>query len=160
MIEKRIVKMENSIRIFDKILNMAESETKTRLFQVKTNVDFHKGRQVFEITGPLPIGYYGLTEMEDTAIIFEVVDNDTIKITDVQPGKGNITIYPRSRGKILPTLLPSMDQNRLAGTRRPAEYKPFSPAFALTPHGGMVETITVAVCSLPVGKYKPGKTFL
>ena len=134
-------------------------EAKTRLFQVKTNVDFRLGRQVFEITGPLPIGYYGLTEMEGTAVIFEVVDNDTIKITDVQLGKGNITIYPQAKGKILPTLLPSINQNDLAGKRQTAKYKPFAPAFCLTPHGGMIETITVAVCSLPVGKYKAGKTF-
>ena len=159
MIEKRIVKMENSIRIFDKILNIAESETKTRLFQVKTNVDFRRGRQVFEITGPLPIGYYGLTEMEDTAILFTVVDNDTVQMTDVQPGKGNITIYPETKGEVSPTLLSSMNQNELAGTRRTAKYKPFAPAFALTPHGGMIETIAVAVCSLPVGIYKIGKTF-
>lgn len=158
MIEKRIVKMENSIRIFDKILNIAESETKTRLFQVKTNVDFRRGRQVFEITGPLPIGYYGLTEMEDTAIMFEVIDSDTVRITDVQPGKGNITIYPEIRGEMSPTLL-SVDQNKLAGTRRTAKYKPFAPAFALTPHGGLVETRTVTICCLPLGKYKIGKTF-
>jgi len=138
---------------------MAESETKTRLFQVKTNVNFRLGRQVFEITGPLPIGYYGLTEMEGTAIMYEVVDDNTVRITDVQPGNGNITIYPEIRGEISPSLLSPMNQNGLAGTRQTAKYKPFAPAFSLTPHGGMIETKTVTVCSLPVGKYKVGKTF-
>lgn len=147
-----------ALNIDDKILNMAE--TKTGLFQVTTDVGFpERIRRVSEIEGPLVIGHFGLTEMEETAIIFEVIDDDTVQITDVQSGNGNITIYPEARGKILPTLLPSINQNGLAGSRRIAKYKPFAPAFAITPHGGIIETRTITVCSLPVGKYKPGKTF-
>lgn len=136
------------------------AETKTGLFQVKTDVGFpERIRRVSEIEGPLVIGHFGLTEMEGTAIIFEVVDGNTVLITDVHPGEGNITIYPEAKGEISPTLLPTINQSGLTGSSRIAKYKPFAPAFAITPHGGMIETTTVAVCSLPIGKYKPGKTF-
>lgn len=136
------------------------AETKKGLFQVKTEVGFpERIRRISGIEGPLVIGHLGLTEMEGTAIIFEVVNHNTVQITDIQLGEGNVTIYPKSRGKILPTLLSFMDITKLAGTRQIAEYMPFAPAFCLTSHGGMIETTRVTVCSLPIGKYKPGKTF-
>ncbi|MBI2309321.1 hypothetical protein HYU89_00290 [Candidatus Collierbacteria bacterium] len=51
------------------------AETRTGLFQFRTEVDSSgKARRVCKIEEPLLVGYYGLAKMEETAILFKVVD--------------------------------------------------------------------------------------
>jgi hypothetical protein len=60
------------------------AKTEKGLFQVKTEVGFpERIRRISEIIGPLAVGQFGLAEMEETAIMFEVVDDNTVLIIDV-----------------------------------------------------------------------------